>query len=76
MTNLEILLQDTFTEIMNATERLEYANDELTKAQIELSCALNIVQNLLKIMDIDQELKELLVSTFCSSVHDMDSQVR
>ncbi|XP_018575245.1 protein PTHB1 [Anoplophora glabripennis] len=74
LTNLEILLQDTYTEIMNATEQLEYACNELTKAQVELSCALNIVQNLLTIMDIDQELRELLVSTFCSSVHDMDSQ--
>lgn len=75
LSNLETLVQDTFNEIMSAAEELDYANGELTKAQIELSCALSIIQNLLKIMDIDKELKKILVSTFCSDVQDMDFQV-
>lgn len=70
-----MLLQDTFEEIMSTTEELDFANDELARAQMELSCALSAIQNLLKIMDIDKELKEMLVSTFCSTVRDMDYQV-
>lgn len=76
LTNLEILIKDTYTEILKTVLKLQEANGELFKAQTELTCALNLIGNLIKIMNIDDKLKEILLSVFCPSVEDLDSQVR
>ncbi|CAH1104899.1 unnamed protein product [Psylliodes chrysocephalus] len=74
LTNLEILIKDTYTEILKTVLKLQEANGELFKAQTELTCALNLIGNLIKIMNIDDKLKEILLSVFCPSVEDLDSQ--
>ncbi|XP_028132016.1 protein PTHB1 isoform X1 [Diabrotica virgifera virgifera] len=74
LTNLEVLMKDTYNEIDNTIQMLNKANKKLTKAQVELSCVLNLIENLIKIMDIDNKMKEEIVSIFCPSVDDIESQ--
>ncbi|XP_057670640.1 protein PTHB1 isoform X1 [Diorhabda carinulata] len=74
LTNLEILMDDTYLEIISTIEKLTEANKELVKSQIKLSCALNLIGNLIKIMNIEENLKENLVSVFCPTVDDLESQ--
>ncbi|CAG9853875.1 unnamed protein product [Phyllotreta striolata] len=72
--NLEILMKDTYKETLKATESLRKANDELLKAQIELTCALKLTGQLIKLTKIEDGLKNTLVSAFCATVEDLESQ--
>ncbi|CAH1154117.1 unnamed protein product [Phaedon cochleariae] len=74
LTNLQILLKDTHSEIVDVTEKLEVANSELSRAQSSLSCALNLVVNLVKVMDMDENSKGVLESVFSPNVQDLESQ--
>nr|XP_023015826.1 protein PTHB1 [Leptinotarsa decemlineata] len=74
LTNLEILLEDTHSDIIEVTEKLKSANFELCRARTNLSCGLNLLFNMMKVMDVDRKLKESLESVFCPSVQDLESQ--
>lgn len=75
MTNLEILLQDTYSDIIHIAENLEEKLLEQAKVGTQVSCALNLFQHLIQIMEIDRGAKEILQSVFCNSVYDLESQV-
>ncbi|KAG5900310.1 hypothetical protein JTB14_026318 [Gonioctena quinquepunctata] len=74
LTNLEILLEDTHSDTVDTTGKLESATSELSRAQTNLSCCLKLLVNLIKGMDLNMKLKETLESVFCPSVQDLESQ--
>lgn len=75
LTNLGILLDDTFSEITTTIEKLMVANTELKKSQIELECCLNAILCLLRLMDMDKKLLSLVESVFQPFVYDVENQV-
>ncbi|RZC35649.1 PTHB1 [Asbolus verrucosus] len=74
LSNLELLLEDTYNEMMKITENLEKEMINLFKSQNELSCALHVLVNLIKLMDCNSNVAELIESTFNSFVYDLDGQ--
>lgn len=76
LTNLGILLDDTFSEITTTIEKLMVANTELKKSQIELECCLNAILCLLRLMDMDKKLLSLVESVFQPFVYDVENQVK
>lgn len=75
LTNLQFLLEDTYSDIIKITDELVEETRNLVRSQVELSCALKVIKNLVEIMDIKKELKEQITSLFCENVMDIDSQV-
>lgn len=75
LTNLEKLLRDTYTEIINAATELELQLNNLLKAQNELSCALQLLLSLIKVMDINKDVLPTLETAFSPAVYDLDGQV-
>ncbi|XP_019878207.2 protein PTHB1 [Aethina tumida] len=74
LTNLQFLLEDTYSDIIKITDELVEETRNLVRSQVELSCALKVIKNLVEIMDIKKELKEQITSLFCENVMDIDSQ--
>lgn len=72
LNNLELLLKDTFNEIMNLTIQLEEESSNLSISQIKLSCALKLIVNLIKLGCNDQDLLE---TTFSPFIYDLEGQV-
>ncbi|XP_060529140.1 protein PTHB1 isoform X3 [Cylas formicarius] len=72
--NLELLLNDTHSDIVEATEKLENEIGNLSNAQVRLSCVLHLVRQLLSLLDLDADLLGMINSTFCSEVYDIDTQ--
>ncbi|XP_030761020.1 protein PTHB1 isoform X2 [Sitophilus oryzae] len=72
--SLELLLDDTYTDILEATEQLENEMDNLSKAQIDLSCVVHLVKQLIGMMEIGSGLMEMINSTFCTRVYDLETQ--
>lgn len=70
-----MLLKDTYEEIMRICDKIcdEYKN--LKKIQIELSCGLNLISCLLRLMDIKMDLAAF-ESIFLPYVYDLETQVR
>lgn len=75
LSGLELLLNDTFDEIINKTSNLQICIEELKKTQIDLSCVLNLVLNLIRIMGIPGEILPQLESAFFPMIEDIDGQV-
>ncbi|XP_063927791.1 protein PTHB1 [Zophobas morio] len=74
LSNLELLLEDTFNEIIKLTTTLEDEKQQLLKTQTELSCALHVLANLIKLMDCNNNVAGLIQSAFNPCVYDMDGQ--
>lgn len=70
-----MLLKDTFGEIMKVSSEIQDEREKLCKAQIELACCLNLILNLLRLMDIKNELSTF-ESIFSPHVYDLETQVR
>lgn len=75
MKNTEILLEDTYKNIMRIHDSLEKANSELEECRANLSCCLQILEMLIGLMDIDEILKQQLIFLFCKCHYYMESQV-
>lgn len=73
--NLDILLRNTYENIILMTEKLEEGKDDLLKSQIETSCALNLLGNLLNLLDDNGRNMLPVKATFSSNVYDYESQV-
>lgn len=69
-----MLLKDTFTEIMKISSEIQDERKELCEAQVQLSCALNLISNLLRLMDFKKELSTF-ESVFSPYIYDLDNQV-
>lgn len=74
LTNLEIVLDDTFDLIMDTTANLENARKKLREAQSDLASILCYIINLLRMMNVKQDVLKRLESAFCPSVKDIDGQ--
>lgn len=72
--SLELLLNDTYSDVLEVTDKLENELDNLTKAQTDLSCALSLIKQLLHFFDIENEQLISIKSAFSLGVYDMDSQ--
>lgn len=76
LSGLELLLNDTFDEIMNTTNTLQISIEELKKSQIDLSCVLNLVLNLIRIKGIPSDALQQIEAAFDPVIEDIDGQVR
>ncbi|XP_044755143.1 protein PTHB1 [Coccinella septempunctata] len=74
LTNLGILLDDTFTEISTTTEKFLKENSELRRVQVELECCLNAVLCLMRLMNVDKKSLSVIESIFQPFVHDIENQ--
>lgn len=74
LSNLDVLLQDTYQDISNVMINLEKEKYDLNEAQIRLSSALELICTLLKLMDTDKDI-EIVEAALCACVHDMENQV-
>lgn len=74
LTNLELLLDDTFDTISETTTKLQAATEDLRKAQRDLSSVLTLVLNLIKLMDVNEELLKSLEAALCPLVRDVEGQ--
>ncbi|KAJ3626277.1 hypothetical protein MTP99_016789 [Tenebrio molitor] len=74
LSNLELLLDDTFAEISNLTKQIAEEKDNLVRSQTELSCALHVLVNLIKLTDGNNNVAGLIESTFSPLVYDLDGQ--
>ncbi|XP_066261107.1 protein PTHB1 [Euwallacea similis] len=72
--SLELLLNDTYSDILDVTDKLENEIENLSKAQTNLSCSLHLVRQLIHFLDVDMEIFSLADSTFSSKVYDLDVQ--
>ncbi|XP_050305272.1 protein PTHB1 [Anthonomus grandis grandis] len=72
--SLEFLLDDTHADILEAAGNLESENEKLFKCQINLSCALHLIKQLIGLLNIDDELVTYLNSIFCPLVNDIEGQ--
>ncbi|XP_066154098.1 protein PTHB1 [Euwallacea fornicatus] len=72
--SLELLLNDTYADILDVADKLENEIENLSKAQTNLSCSLHLVRQLIHFLDVDQEVVSLADSTFSSKVYDLDVQ--
>ncbi|KAF7277935.1 hypothetical protein GWI33_009051 [Rhynchophorus ferrugineus] len=72
--NLELLLNDTYSDIIFVTEFLENAKGKLVKTQTNLSCVIYLARQLIDLMDINSGVTEMVKSTFCGRIYDLDSQ--
>lgn len=75
LSNLELLLEDTYNEILFITKRFEEERNELVKCQNDLSCALNVLVNVIKLMDGNNNVASLVEATLSPIVYDLDNQV-
>lgn len=75
LSNLELLLEDTYNEILFVTEQFEEERMELVKCQNDLSCALHVLVNVIKLMDGNNNVASLIEATFSPIVYDLDNQV-
>ncbi|CAG9760691.1 unnamed protein product [Ceutorhynchus assimilis] len=72
--SLELLLNDTYLEIMETTEKLDNELEVLSKSQTNLSCALNLLKQLVELFAMDSDLLKMVHSAFCINVYDLDGQ--
>lgn len=72
---MEILLDDTYGDIMNISDHLVEEMSKLEQSQVELTCGLKVVGNLIKLMDINKDLAEMLEAIFSQVVCDLEAQV-
>lgn len=75
LSNLEKLLQDTHSEVIKVTTNLEAEVTNLEVAQNELSCGLQLLANLIKLMDVSADLLPTIETTFSPMVYDVEGQV-
>lgn len=73
--NLELLLNDSYEDIIEVTNELEESCKKLNEATLELCIALNLILSLVRVMpDIKNVLGEI-EATFCPVVYDTFGQV-
>lgn len=72
---LELLLEDTYADISEITDKLECEQENLAKAQSDLACALYLAKQLIDLLHIDKDLLSMINSLFCTNVKDLDTQV-
>lgn len=70
------MLNDSYTDIYETTEKLENEMENLSKSQTDLSCSLHLVKQLTGLLEIDNQLMNMISSAFCLRVYDLDAQVR
>lgn len=75
LSNLELLMKQTFNDINDEINKLEKIRSDLFRAQSELSCVLRLLQRLISLIDLDQKTKDILYSVFCPAVEDFEEQV-
>ncbi|XP_044271066.1 protein PTHB1 [Tribolium madens] len=74
LANLELLLGDTYSEIMKLTEEFEEEKNNLVKRRNELSSILHLVINIIKLMDVNMKVRQLIESAFSPVIYDIDGQ--
>lgn len=72
---MEILLDDTYGDIMNISDHLVDEMAKLEEIQVELTCALKVVSNLIKLMATNKDLLDMLEAIFSQVVCDLETQV-
>ncbi|KRT83422.1 hypothetical protein AMK59_4143, partial [Oryctes borbonicus] len=72
--NLDILLQTTYEDIINAITNLTEEKNQLLDSQIKLACVLNLIQCLLNLIDTNDKNMEAINATFLSRIYDYENQ--
>ncbi|XP_071050684.1 protein PTHB1 [Onthophagus taurus] len=73
LANLDIVLHDTFEDIMRVVENLTERKDLLLKAQIKLSSALQLISTLIKLLDNNNNAN-VIDAALCTYVFDIENQ--
>ncbi|KAK5644334.1 hypothetical protein RI129_005634 [Pyrocoelia pectoralis] len=74
LSNMEKLLEQTYSDIIQTGTRLEFELRNLEVAQLHLSTALHFMVLLLKLMDVNKNLMPILETAFCLCVYDIEAQ--
>lgn len=77
LSNLDILLQNTFEDINSVITKLKDEKDKLTTSQISLSCVLNLLNDLVNLMTTEDSGKnaEVFKAALLPNVYDYENQV-
>ncbi|XP_031350274.1 protein PTHB1 isoform X2 [Photinus pyralis] len=74
LSNMEKLLQQTYTDIIQTGTDLELELGNLQVAQLHLSTVLHLMVLLMRLMNVNKNLTPILETTFCSCVYDIETQ--
>ncbi|KAF5286639.1 hypothetical protein FQA39_LY16213 [Lamprigera yunnana] len=74
LTNMEILLEQTYLKIVDLGTRLETEILCLSNIQGELSCVLHLMLLLMNLTNGNKNLIPILETTFCSLIYDIEGQ--
>ncbi|EFA12827.1 Protein PTHB1-like Protein [Tribolium castaneum] len=74
LANLELLLGDTYSEIMKLTEEFDEEKNNLVKSRNKLSSVLQLLINITKLMDVNNKARQLIESAFNPVIYDLDGQ--
>ncbi|KAK4875042.1 hypothetical protein RN001_011464 [Aquatica leii] len=68
LSNMEMLLEETYVRIINCGTQLESELKTLSKTQITLSCLLHLISTLIGLTDVDKNVLPILDTVFCPYV--------
>ncbi|KAL1498065.1 hypothetical protein ABEB36_008922 [Hypothenemus hampei] len=72
---LELLLNDTYSDILDVTGKLEKELENLQKIQTDLSCCLHLLNELIQLLNInDDDILNMIKSVYSTEIIDLDSQ--